>query len=87
MYLNCHSYFSLRYGTLSIEKLVETAKVMGISSLALTDINNSTGVMDFVKACKENNIKPISGIEFRKGDDHLFTGLAKNNEEIGRAHV
>jgi error-prone DNA polymerase len=36
--------------------------------------------MDFVKACRENNIKPIAGIEFRRGEDHLFTGLAKNNE-------
>ena len=80
MFINCHSYFSLRYGTLSIEKLVETAKANGITTLALTDINNSTGIMDFVKICKENHVKPIAGIEFRNGDELLYTGLAKNNE-------
>jgi len=80
MYLNCHSYFSLRYGTLSIEKLVESAKALGITALALTDINNSTGIMDFVKICKENGIKPIAGIEFRRGEELLYIGLAKNNE-------
>ncbi|MDP4280991.1 MAG: DNA polymerase III subunit alpha [Bacteroidota bacterium] len=80
MYLNCHSYYSLRYGTLSIEQLVETAAGMGIKCLALTDINNSTGIVDFVKICRENGIKPVAGIEFRIGDDLLYTGLARNNE-------
>ena len=36
-------------------------------------------IIDFVKACKENNIKPIAGIEFRKNDKLLYTGIAKNN--------
>ncbi|MCX6249951.1 MAG: DNA polymerase III subunit alpha [Bacteroidetes bacterium] len=80
MYLNCHSYYSLRYGTLSIERLVEEAVRCKAEALALTDINNSTGIMDFVKICRENHIKPIAGIEFRRGDELLFTGLAKNNE-------
>jgi len=80
MYLNCHSYYSLRYGTLSIEKLMETAKACGVTTLALTDINNSSGIIDFVKTCRENGIKPIAGIEFRKEEKLLYIGLARNNE-------
>ena len=80
MYLNCHSYFSLRYGTLSIEKLVDEAVSCGVKVLALTDINNSTGIMDFVAACKEKGIKPIAGIEFRRDDRLLYIGLAQDNE-------
>jgi DNA-directed DNA polymerase III PolC len=80
MYLNCHSYYSLRYGTMSVEKLVETAKASGVAALALTDINNSTGIMDFVKICRENGIKPVAGIEFRRDARWLYTGLARNNE-------
>ena len=80
MYLNSHSYYSLRYGTLSIEKLVETAKACGVKSLALTDINNSSGIIDFVKTCRENGIKPIAGIEFRKEEKLLYIGLARNNK-------
>jgi error-prone DNA polymerase len=79
MFLNCHSYYSLRYGTLSIEKLVETAKSLGITTLALTDINNSTGIMDFARTCTENGIKPVAGIEFRRDDRLLYIGLARNN--------
>ncbi|MCX6233567.1 MAG: DNA polymerase III subunit alpha [Bacteroidetes bacterium] len=79
MFLNCHSYYSLRYGALSIENLIATALQNDVHTLALTDIDNSTGIIDFVKLCKESNIKPIAGIEFRNGDKHLYTGLARNN--------
>lgn len=79
MYLNTHSYYSLRYGTMSLEKILEEAKKNGVQSLALTDINNSTGIVDFVRLCNQNGIQPLAGIEFRNGDDYLYTGIAKNN--------
>jgi DNA-directed DNA polymerase III PolC len=80
MFWNCHTYYSLRYGTMSPEKLVEQAKALGIEALGLTDINNSTGVLDFVRICKEAGIRPLAGIEFRDGDTLLYTCLAMNNE-------
>ncbi len=79
MYL-CHSYYSLRYGVLSPEELVSAALDMGISTLALTDINNSTAIPGFVSSCVKAGIKPVAGIEFRKGDRLLYTGIARNNE-------
>lgn len=79
MYLNVHSYYSLRYGTMSPEELVRKAAELKIPALALTDINTSMGIPDFVKACKKEGIHPVAGIEFRNGDHHLFTGIAKNN--------
>ncbi len=65
MYLNTHSYYSLRYGTMPPEKIVEEALKNGVKAMALTDINNTTGIIDFVKLCLENGIHPIAGIEFR----------------------
>ncbi|WP_414693530.1 PHP domain-containing protein, partial [Pedobacter sp.] len=47
MYLNVHSQYSLRYGTMTVKKLVEEACERGIAQLVLTDINNSTGIMEF----------------------------------------
>ncbi|MBE0652771.1 MAG: DNA polymerase III subunit alpha, partial [Bacteroidales bacterium] len=79
MYLNTHSYYSLRYGTLSPEKLMEEAARNHVKVMALTDINNSTGIIDFARLCKEQGIHPIAGIEFRDGDRYLYTGLARNN--------
>lgn len=63
-------------------RLVENALKCGVRTLALTDINTSMGIPDFVKECKQAGINPIAGIEFRKGDQHLFTGIAKNNEGL-----
>lgn len=83
MYLNCHSFHSLRYGTLSLDDLIEQAQSCKITSLALTDINTVTGIYDFTKACQKAGIKPIVGIEFRKESELLYIGLAKDRSGIG----
>ncbi|SMG12597.1 DNA polymerase-3 subunit alpha [Marivirga sericea] len=80
MYLNCHSFYSLRYGTLSVEALVQQAVLHGVESLALTDINSTTGITDFAKHCIESGIKPLAGVEIRKNDQLLYVAIAKNLE-------
>ncbi|WP_316842312.1 DNA polymerase III subunit alpha [Pedobacter gandavensis] len=80
MYLNVHSQYSLRYGTMSIPKLIAEALSFGITQLVLTDINNSTGIMEFIRICDEKGIKPIGGIEFRRDKKLLYIGIARNKE-------
>ena len=80
MYLNCHSYFSFKYGTYSPEELLIQAKQNQIECIALTDINNTSGVLDFVRLSKKHGVKPVVGIDFRNGTVPKFVGLAKNNE-------
>jgi error-prone DNA polymerase len=65
---------------MKVESLVEKAREMGINALCITDINNTSGVFDFIKECKERKIKPVIGIEFRREDTWLYTCLARNNE-------
>ena len=76
-----HSFYSLQYGTLSVEKLVFLAAKHKLSTLALTDINNVTATFNFYKLCKAKGIKPIVGIEFRN-EKHklLYIGIAKNHD-------
>lgn len=78
MYLNCHSYHSLRYGTIPLRELVPLAAACGVKAMALTDVNTVTGIYDFIKECKTVAIKPIVGIEFRYNNKLLYIGLAKN---------
>ena len=80
MYLNCHSFFSFKYGTLSPAHLLIEAEKNNVRSLALTDINNTSGIPDFVRRCERNKINPIAGIEFRNGTEIKYIGLAQNNE-------
>src|SRR5512140_2527251 len=79
MYINCHTYYSLRYGTMSVEQLVQKASEYKADVIALTDINNSTGMPEFVAGCNMAGIKPVAGIEFRNQNELLFIALARNN--------
>ncbi|NWL02848.1 DNA polymerase III subunit alpha [Flavobacterium collinsii] len=78
MYLNCHSFHSLRYGTIPLEELISKAAALGVRAMALTDINTVTGIYDFIKGCQAAGIKPIVGIEFRSEHQLRYIGLAKN---------
>lgn len=81
MYINVHSSYSLRYGILSIEELIDFAKQKNINELTLTDINNSTGALEFYRACKKENIKANVGIEFRnEKHELLYFCIAKNHD-------
>lgn len=74
-----HSYYSLRYGTISPADLVKKASELGIETLALIDIHRVSGVYEFVQQCKNYGIKPVVGMEFRKGDTQKYICLAKNS--------
>lgn len=83
MYLNCKTYFSFQYGTYGTEELVKAAVEKGVSILALTNINNTCDVWDFVDFCKQNNIKPVAGVEIRNDGAIMYLLLAKNNNGFG----
>ncbi len=76
----CHTYFSLTFGTSKVETLASRAQELGISALVISDINNTSGCFDFVKECREKNIKPVIGVDFRNEDTWLYTCIAKSNE-------
>jgi len=82
MYLNCHTYYSLHYGTLSINELLDLAIQNNVGTIALTDINTTMGIPEFVMEAQKKGIKPIAGCEFRNNDDLLFIGLAQNREGL-----
>lgn len=79
MFLNCHSWFSFKYGVMRPEALLEEAAKAGLRTLALTDIHCTAGIPDFVRDAPRYGVRPIAGIEFRRGVRLLYIGLAKNN--------
>jgi DNA-directed DNA polymerase III PolC len=80
MLLNTHTYFSLKYGTLSPQQLVEAVNAAGHRAVALTDINNTSCTFAFLKAAQEAGIQAVPGIEFRQNGQLLYIGLARNEE-------
>lgn len=63
-HLHTHSHYSLLTALPKIDDLVKEAKKYGMTSLALTDNGNLYAAIEFYKACKKNEIKPIIGVDF-----------------------
>jgi DNA polymerase III subunit alpha len=80
MLLNCHTYYSFGYGTLSIKELLRATWNLGYTSFVLSDINNTSAILDTLRLCDEKPMKPIPGIDFRNGVKPCYIGIAKNNE-------
>jgi len=85
MLLNLHSYFSLRYGTISLDDLTDLVVSHGHDTAVLTDINNSSAIFPFIKKCREKGINGLVGMEYRNGDTLLYIGIARN--EVGFAEL
>jgi DNA polymerase III subunit alpha len=63
IHLHTHSHYSLLEALPKIPDLVKKAKSLEMSALALTDAGNMYGAIEFYQECRENNIKPILGID------------------------
>lgn len=79
MYLNCHSYYSLRFGTFTETELISLAQKNRVKYLALTDINTTTACLNFLRALENTSIKGVLGADIRNGVEQEYVLLAKNN--------
>lgn len=80
MLLNLHSYYSLRFGTLSLQDLISGMLAGGYDTAVLTDINNSSGSLDFIKLGRAAGLNLLAGMEFRHDDQLCFVAIAKNEQ-------
>lgn len=63
VHLHLHTEYSLLDGACVIKRLVRRVRELGQTAVAITDHGNMYGVIEFYKACKAENIKPIIGCE------------------------
>ena len=70
--------YSLLTSLIKIDELINICKDYNINTIAICD-DNMYGVMEFYKACKSNNIKPIIGIDIKINDKNILL-YAKNYE-------
>lgn len=62
-HLHVHTEYSLLDGACRIERLLDAAKEMGQTAVAITDHGCMYGVVEFYKAAKKRGIQPILGCE------------------------
>ena len=86
MILFARSYYSLKFGVLSPEKIISIAQKNNYSTIVLTDINNTSGFFELYKLGTESNIKIIPGCEIRTENVWLYTYVAKNENGLKHMH-
>lgn len=63
VHLHNHTHHSLLDGLSKIPALINTVKDMGMEAVAITDHGTMSGALDFYKAAKAADIKPVLGME------------------------
>ncbi len=63
VHLHLHTEYSLLDGACRLDRLMDRARALKFSSLAITDHGVLYGAIDFFRAAKEAEIKPIIGCE------------------------
>lgn len=63
VHLHNHTHHSLLDGLTKVNELVSKVKDMGMHAVAMTDHGTLSGAIEFYKACKDQDIKPIIGME------------------------
>jgi DNA polymerase-3 subunit alpha len=63
VHLHLHSQYSLLEATCRPKDIAKKAQEMGMSAVALTDLGNMFGAIEFYFACKDAGVKPIVGLE------------------------
>jgi DNA polymerase-3 subunit alpha len=70
VHLHVHSEYSLLDGACKIEALVARCAELGMPALGLTDHGVLNGAVEFYKAARKHDVKPILGLEAYLVDDH-----------------
>lgn len=63
VHLHNHTHHSLLDGLTKVDELVSRVKELGMEAVAMTDHGTLSGAIEFYKACKSQDIKPIIGME------------------------
>jgi DNA-directed DNA polymerase III PolC len=84
--LRVRSHYTFLDSTLSPAAIVGLAKQNGMASVALTDLGNLHGAVEFAQAAQRASIKPIFGTELRVGEHPvlLFVESARGYHNLNR---
>jgi DNA polymerase-3 subunit alpha len=69
----------MRHGTFKEEVLIDLAVENGLETIVLTDINNTSACLNFVRLLEDKPQKPVIGVDFRRDHQQLYVAIAKNN--------
>lgn len=86
VHLHVHTEYSLEDSIIRIPELTQQIRTLGMSAVALTDVNNLFALVKFYQAAIKCGVKPIIGLEAQiaglssKDTDARVVFLCKNDE-------
>ena len=78
VHLHVHSQYSFLDGASHLDSILEKARALGMSALAITDHNRLTGAIRFYDRARALGVKPIIGAEIDVEGGYHLTLLCKN---------
>ncbi|MDR1484216.1 MAG: DNA polymerase III subunit alpha [Planctomycetaceae bacterium] len=81
VHLHCHSHYSLLDGAGTIPAILNRAKELEMSSIAITDHGNLYGALEFYQKSRDCGIKPIIGYEAYIASGSRFTKSAASSKD------
>ena len=81
--LHTHTAYSKLDGASKISGLVSRAKELGMPGIGISDHGTVSGIIDFYKECKKQDVKPILGMEAYFADDRLERTGVKQSDSNG----
>ena len=70
IHLRVHSAYSLSFGALQIDKIIDLAKNDNQPAICITDNNNMFGALEFSEKASSNGIQPIIGCQLDIIDEY-----------------
>lgn len=83
VHLHCHTHYSLLDGLPKPAHYVEKAVKDGSPAVAITDHGNLYGAIEFYKAAKKADVKPIIGIEVYTAPGSRFSKQSGVDNQLG----
>ena len=78
-HLHLHTEYSLLDGACRIAPLMDRLKALGQTACAITDHGAMYGVVPFYRACKQNGIHPVIGVETYICEDRFVKTTGQEN--------
>ena len=85
--LSCRSDHSIGDSIMQVSKVVERAKELGFSSIALTDTMSLSSMVELSNLCAKKEIKPIVGCTIRVYDDPTYRKPKKDSGEKEKTNL
>lgn len=81
--LHTHTSYSQLDGASKVDEFIARVKALGMTSAGISDHGNLSGIIDFYKECKKQDVHPVLGQEFYFSEDRTLKESVQQEDANG----